>query len=110
MVDTRKIKDRIEKDSTYACTSCFSNLGVGSRMKIYGFIKESGRASVSDIVSFVGLTQPTISYHLHEMEKSGLLKSIKEGKHVFFCISGTCPKFLGNCVLSDIKFPVNKNE
>ena len=68
-------------------------------MKIYEFLEGTKKASVTEVVSVVGLTQPTVSYHLKEMEDYGLLKSVKAGKEVFYSLSHVCPVDNGKCVL-----------
>ena len=87
-----------------ACTHCFSGLGVPSRMEIYQYLREKGSAPVSELVVLVKLTQPTVSYHLKEMKKSGLLTSAKKGKEVIYKISPTCPIYHQECVLNTVKF------
>lgn len=39
-----------------------------------------------DLVSEIGLAQPTISQHLKELKKSGLIKGNVEGTSVCYCI------------------------
>jgi len=68
-------------------------------MLIYSFLAKSGKANVSQLVGFVKLKQPTISYHLKEMEKSGILASEKSGKEVYYRISHVCPFDKEKCVL-----------
>ena len=68
-------------------------------MKIYDFLTKHQRASVSVIVPEIKVTQPTVSYHLKEMEKSGLLSSQKIGKEVYYMISHICPYDNARCVL-----------
>ncbi len=87
------------------CTHCFSTLGVGSRMKIYKYLREKGRNTVSSLVSVVGLTQPTVSYHLKEMRDAGLLESEKLGKEVYYDVSKKCPAHSNACILSTITIP-----
>jgi DNA-binding transcriptional ArsR family regulator len=76
-------------------------------MSIYNYLNKDGKeASVSEIVEYVGLTQPTVSYHLKEMKHAGLLHSKKDGKEVFYSINRTCPHHNDrDCVLHDLKFP-----
>ena len=76
-------------------------------MAIYNYLNEAEgkEATVGEIVNYVGLTQPTISYHLQEMKYHGLLKSKKVGKEVFYSISSICPHFHQECVLHSLKFP-----
>lgn len=59
---------------------------------------------MTDIVDHVGLTQPTVSYHLHDMQEAGLLESKKNGKSVYYSISNVCPNNNSGCVLKDVAF------
>ena len=64
-------------------------------MKIYMYLQDKKTASVSEIVSMAELKQPTISYHLKEMEEQGLLSSKKVGKEVYYQIGAGCK----DCIL-----------
>lgn len=86
-------------DST-PCTKCFESLGVGSRMRIYKFLKKNGKSSVSAVVDVAKLTQPTVSYHLKEMKNAGLLNSSKVGKEVFYSVNEGCPSNTIGCFLA----------
>lgn len=94
----------MKKESS--CSHCLSVLGVGSRMKIYNYLKKSGKKSVSELVDIVGLTQPTVSYHLKEMRDAGILDSQRSGKKIFYRVSGKCPVNDLECVLSKVNFPL----
>ena len=85
------------------CVKCFGTLGVGSRMKIFEYLRKKGKSTVNGIVEFVSLTQPTISYHLKEMKMAGLLESDKSGKEGFYSIKRMCPSRNGECVLNKVK-------
>ncbi len=86
------------------CTSCFKSLGVTTRNMIYRFLIENIESTVGGIVTYIGLTQPTISYHLNDMESHGLLKSRKLGKEVYYSINYHCPTHDCECVLKSINF------
>jgi ArsR family transcriptional regulator len=82
------------------CTDCFRSVSVPSRMAIYNFISVSGgEATVGQVVDYIGLRQPTVSYHLKEMKDAGLLKSRKAGKEVFYSIHGICPNDGDVCII-----------
>ena len=87
-----------------ACTNCFKSLGIPSRMEIYVFLDKNGSSTVSKIVEAIKLKQPTISYHLKEMEQDGMLDSKKVGKEVHYSLSKLCRILSKECVLTDIKF------
>jgi len=80
------------------CQKCFGSLSIDSRYQIYELLKK-GSLSVGEVVSFVKLTQPTVTYHLKQMEKTGHVKSYKKGKFVYFEINDTCPQTLNRCIL-----------
>jgi ArsR family transcriptional regulator len=86
------------------CTKCFGSLGIDSRMKIYKFLKKSGKSTVTGVVDMVGLTQPTVSYHLKEMKDAGLLNSSKSGKEVFYSINKDCLTNITGCFLASTDF------
>ncbi len=59
---------------------------------------------MSSIVTHLGLTQPTVSYHLKEMKDAGLLKSEKSGKNVIYFINTKCSHCDNTCMLSTANF------
>ena len=73
-------------------------------MEIYKFLREHGKKTVSDVVEVVGLTQPTVSYHLKSMKESGLLLSERAGKEVYYYINEECPTSGKSCVLHSVDF------
>jgi predicted transcriptional regulator len=98
-------KHGAEASDAQGCVSCFNSLGISSRMAIYRFLREKHRCTVNAIVAQVGLTQPTISYHLNEMKNSGILKSERAGKEVYYMIDEQCRRFDRACVLKTMTFP-----
>jgi DNA-binding transcriptional ArsR family regulator len=80
-------------------------LGTPSRLKIYKLIKVDGENTVTEVVNAVGLTQPTVSYHLNEMKNAGLLVSRKDGRETYYKINELCPSLDIECVISKIEFP-----
>lgn len=82
------------------CVNCFKNLGVDSRVKIYAYLRLNAEKSVSDITNFIGLRQPTVSYHLQEMLKSGLLSKKSHGKSVLYSVNHDCPHDGHKCVVN----------
>jgi len=71
------------------CPNCFKALSVPVRAKIYKLLLEKPR-SVSDVVKRFKLTQPTISYHLKDMEEAGLIESKKTGRKVIYSVLTRC--------------------
>ena len=81
------------------CINCFKNLGVESRSKIYVLLSEQGRSNVKEITQSIGLKQPTVSYHLKEMQETGLLRRIVRGKEVFYDVNAKCPRDGKRCIV-----------
>lgn len=81
------------------CQGCFSSLGIDSRYKIYELLKNGVNLSVSELAKKLGLKQPTVTYHLKQMEETGLLKSSKKGHFVYYRVNEVCPQTLKNCIL-----------
>lgn len=87
-----------------ACVHCFKSLGVPAKYEIYKYLVKTPKATVSELVKLVGLTQPTVSYHLKDMAENGLLHSEKVGKEVFYSLDKNCPHYDDECVLSNLRF------
>lgn len=56
-----------------------------TRLKIIKFLLK-GEKCVCEIFPHVRKTQSTVSIHLNNLEKTGILKSRKQGKKVFYSI------------------------
>ena len=81
------------------CKGCFGSLGIDSRYKIYEILKNGVTLSVSEIAEKIGLKQPTVNYHLKQMEENGLLKSSKKGHFVYYEVNEICPQTKFSCIL-----------
>ncbi len=57
-----------------------------TRFKIVKFLIDSEKC-VCEIFPYVKKTQSTVSIHLSNLEKSGILKSTRKGKYVYYKIS-----------------------
>ncbi len=82
------------------CNECIQELGVASRMQIYALLKQAGELPVKTLTQKLKLKQPTVTYHLHQLEKVGLVSHIKQGRQTIYSINRIC-KHTGNvCILS----------
>lgn len=64
----------------------FKALGHPARLAIMEFLSKSTSCICGDIVDEIPLAQPTISRHLSELKKVGLIQGSIEGKNVCYCI------------------------
>jgi len=58
-----------------------------ARIAILDYISKQKNCICTDLVDVIGLSQPTISQHLNEIKKIGLLKGTFEGKNLCYCIN-----------------------
>ncbi|HET8736849.1 MAG TPA: metalloregulator ArsR/SmtB family transcription factor [Pricia sp.] len=58
-----------------------------ARVAILHYISRQEGCICNDLVNVIGLSQPTISQHLNEIKKIGLLKGTFEGKNLCYCIN-----------------------
>lgn len=61
-------------------------LGHPARIAIIDFIIKLKSCVCGDLVKDIGLAQPTISQHLKELKKVGIIKGTIEGTSVCYCI------------------------
>jgi ArsR family transcriptional regulator len=61
-------------------------LGHPARISILEFLIDLESCVCGDFVKDIGLAQPTISQHLKELKKVGLIKGKIEGTSVCYCI------------------------
>jgi len=63
-------------------------LGHPARIAILQHLLKVNTCICGDLVSEIGLAQPTISQHLKELKSIGLIKGSIEGTSVCYCIDG----------------------
>lgn len=83
-------------DTGFCCPLAMPQMSDPSRRKIYEVLSMAGEKTVNELTLIMKLRQPTVSYHLKQMEKEGLLLSRKEGRRVFYSVKMTCPEG-GSC-------------
>ncbi|MBU1031523.1 metalloregulator ArsR/SmtB family transcription factor [Patescibacteria group bacterium] len=74
------------------CCRCFAALSTKNRVEIVKLLQVNKKMAVLEIAKYFNLTQPTVTHHLKYLEKSGILKSKKEGRRVYYRISPPCGK------------------
>ena len=61
-------------------------LGHPARLAIIKCLAERPSCICNDLVDKIPLAQPTVSRHLSELKKVGLIRGIIEGKRLCYCI------------------------
>lgn len=85
----------------------FKALSDETRLRILKLL-EDGELCVCDIVSALDIIQPKVSFHLSVLQESGLIKSRKQGKWIFYRIDD-CDMFKRFLILSVLE-RVSENE
>lgn len=79
-------------DLSFCCPLAMPQMADPSRRKIYEYLSMEGERTVAEITKVMKLRQPTVSYHLKQMEKEKLLGSRKEGRKVYYFVKMECPE------------------
>ena len=77
-------------NNDFCCPLAMPQMADPSKRKIYEFLSMTGEKTVSELTAIMKLKQPTVSYHLRQMEKGGLLTSRKEGRKVYYSVKMGC--------------------
>jgi DNA-binding transcriptional ArsR family regulator len=83
-------------DFNICCPFAIPQMADPSRRKIYEYLATHGEKIVNEITQVMKLRQPTVSYHLRQMKKEGILASRRQGREVFYSVKLTCPEG-GSC-------------
>ncbi|GAB1371378.1 hypothetical protein MASR1M45_14400 [Candidatus Kapaibacterium sp.] len=68
------------------------------RLEIIEMLEGCRRLCVTDIVEKMHIEQSVVSHHLTKLKDKGILRSVREGKNVFYQISMTELSGLFNCI------------
>lgn len=80
------IKTEIFTEGQNEIASLAKVLGHPARVAILQYLFRINACVCGDIVDEIGLAQATISQHLKELKKQGLIKGTIEGTSVCYCI------------------------
>lgn len=73
------------------CRKCFEVISDPTRFKIFNFLKENKEgAIISSIVNMTKLRQPTVTFHISTMAKSGLVTKNRKGREVLCFLKQPC--------------------
>lgn len=86
------------KDSEAAATAeLFKSLSDQHRVRIVNLLANAGGpVCVCDITDEIGLSQPTISFHLKKLVGAGLLRAERRGTWGYYSIDGSAMERLAN--------------
>lgn len=84
-------------------------MGHPARLSILEFLASSPSCICNDIVDELPLAQPTISRHLSELKRVGLIKGRISGKNICYCINEEAIAEVKN-LLSNLSDLLQQNE
>ena len=82
-------------------------LGHPARIAILQHLFKLNSCVCGDLVNEIGLAQPTISQHLKELKKIGIIKGTIEGTSVCYCINPSTWKEIKTLLSSFLNLDVN---
>lgn len=76
----------VSNEAATLAARAFKALSDPARLRLFATVaaSASGEACVCDLVDTIGLTQPTVSYHLKVLVNAGLLERERRGSWAFF--------------------------
>ncbi len=83
-------------------------LGHPARIAIIEYLFKINTCVCGDLVSKIGLAQPTISQHLKELKNIGIIKGTIDGTSVCYCIDKEKWKHIQQTVFSFLQIDTTK--
>jgi DNA-binding transcriptional ArsR family regulator len=80
----------LDADRVTGLAQVFVVLGDPTRLRLLAAVSR-GERRVLELVSQLGLTQPTVSHHLGILRRAGLVVARPEGKNVFYSLAEPPP-------------------
>lgn len=74
-------------DETNEMSEVLKALGHPARIEIVRFLMKSSSCICGDIVDVLPLAQSTVSRHLSELKKAGIIKGTITGNNICYCIN-----------------------
>jgi ArsR family transcriptional regulator len=74
-------------EETIQMSEILKAFGHPARLEIVKFLFNSPTCICGDIVEFLPLSQSTVSKHLSELKKAGIIKGIISGNSICYCLN-----------------------
>ena len=74
-------------EETIELSEILKAFGHPARLEIVKFLINSPSCICGDIVEFLPLSQSTVSKHLSELKKAGIIKGIISGNSICYCLN-----------------------
>jgi DNA-binding transcriptional ArsR family regulator len=91
-------------EETIDLSEILKAFGHPARLEIVKFLINSPTCICGDIVEFLPLSQSTVSKHLSELKKAGIIKGIISGNSICYCLNeNTIKKLQGFITILETK-------
>ena len=91
-------KTKLSDDFLEMVADKIALIGHETRMQILDYIYVKGPASVSDLMEYVKASQVSVSCHLKKMRDEGLVKSVRNGRFIYYDIHVELPRTIIGCM------------
>ncbi len=89
-----RVKEKLEKENIVEVAEMFKALADDTRLKIAYALTVEDELCVCDVANIINSSTATASHHLRKLYHSGIAKSRKEGKLVYYSLDDDCVKDL----------------
>lgn len=73
-------------------------LAHANRLKLVEILQREGEAPVHVLMECIGLPQATISQHLNQMRRAGLVRAMRRGKEVWYSLADPSALTILDCI------------
>ncbi|HJF16686.1 MULTISPECIES: ArsR/SmtB family transcription factor [Globicatella] len=84
--EKKKLSNFVDEATLEHKATIFKILGDLNRVKIVEILSHYPQLCVNEIAQFIDASVATTSHHLITLKNNGIIKSVKEGKHVIYML------------------------
>src|SRR6266545_314870 len=77
---------RAQLEATVAHVEAFKALAHLTRLQVFFFVRAKGEVPAGEIQEAVGVPGPTLSHHLDQLRRAGLIESRKEERYIYYSV------------------------
>jgi len=89
-------------DEAEGTAALFKALSDPNRVRVVDLLATEGRAvCVVDLVQYLGLSQPTVSFHMRKLVDAGLLDREQRGAWAYYTLNDVAARRLGDVIRSE---------
>ena len=101
MADELTLDTHLDELAAAQVAELFSALGDTSRIRIIALLSEA-EMNVGELADLVGLSQSAVSHHLRHLRQMRLVRTRKDGRHVYYHLDDEHIKDIFKCGLEHV--------